>query len=184
MARSISARSGAVAGPGRVTEIAAATLARYSASGTAVPAVRSARKTPVWVSPAPVVSTASTVRAGTCVTAARPGQAVEGAPVRPVPDHQQRVLAQRVPAPDLGVPGRGAAAPARAEQPGLALVDGQDGYPAQHPVPGRRRDVEDERARVEQHRQVVRERADPPDERVDGPGVGEVVARQRDHVAG
>jgi hypothetical protein len=61
------ARVGDVAGPGRVTEKAAAALARAAARAGDSPSARPAMNTPAWVSPAPVVSTASTTGAGTRV---------------------------------------------------------------------------------------------------------------------
>ena len=45
---------GAVAGPRRVTEMAAAALARVAAEIGSKPAARAAIRTPVWASPAPV----------------------------------------------------------------------------------------------------------------------------------
>ena len=54
---STSAAVGAVAGPRRVTLIAAAALARRHASTQSRPAATSATSAPVCVSPAPLVST-------------------------------------------------------------------------------------------------------------------------------
>src|SRR6185437_13951220 len=59
-----SAVVGAVAGPRRVAEKAAAALARRAASAGAAPAARAAMKAPAWVSPAPVVSMACTGKPG------------------------------------------------------------------------------------------------------------------------
>ena len=61
---SISARVGAVVGPRRVTLSAAPALARRAASGQSVPRLRSATRIPVWVSPAPLVSTGSCGKPG------------------------------------------------------------------------------------------------------------------------
>ena len=52
-------RVGAVVGPRRVTLIAPAALARRAACTHPSPAATPAQRTPVWVSPAPLVSTGS-----------------------------------------------------------------------------------------------------------------------------
>ena len=57
-ARSISSRVGDVAGPRRVTAIAAAMLARRTLSSSVAPRARFAHSTPVCASPAPLLSTA------------------------------------------------------------------------------------------------------------------------------
>src|SRR5699024_134593 len=64
---STSARPGAPSVPQRVTAIAAAALARVAADSQSAPRARSASSTPVWVSPAPLVSTASCGNAGISV---------------------------------------------------------------------------------------------------------------------
>ena len=60
MKASNSVMVGAVAGPRRVTEMAAAALARVAAEIGSKPAARAAIRTPVWASPAPVESSART----------------------------------------------------------------------------------------------------------------------------
>src|SRR5690606_32921711 len=61
---STSSRVGALSVPRRVTAIAAAAFARVAADSQSAPSARSASSTPVWVSPAPLVSTGVCGKAG------------------------------------------------------------------------------------------------------------------------
>ena len=97
--RASSSLVGAVAGPRLVTESAAAAFAVRAAAISAAPAASAAMKTPLWVSPAPLVSTTRTRNPGTCTTPApgRPMQEVARQAIREyVEGHSRAELLDRV----------------------------------------------------------------------------------------
>ena len=81
---STSAAVGADSGPRRVTLMAAAALARRQPSTHGVPAATSASSAPVWVSPAPLVSTGVCGKPGTYVVAPATWTAQPSGPSRTI----------------------------------------------------------------------------------------------------